>query len=332
MTNWPIDWRAVVDEAVRRRKREGLSQRSLGELAGVSAPTINAFEQGEINLRFERIVAILHALGMFVSPGKADAFDTFIYNARRKWEELVAPLPSDDPSRQPLGHSEQAYELNGIKAPGSTPQLRRVLAELPKTSGWSPFWVPTREELRPYIEDGMLECWLGRPDHDRAFPDPAHTDFWRIDRKGQAYLHRGYQEDGMDNLEPGTIFDLTLPIWRTAEVLLHAANLASALGGSGETTVRFHARYSGIEGRDLINWSKPRTRIYIDGRHRARSSQIDLEAYTDVEKIETELAVVIAEILTPLYERFDGYELAPDLIETEIRDMRRQPGFGRRDL
>lgn len=29
MTEWPIDWRAVVDEAIRRRKREGLSQRTL---------------------------------------------------------------------------------------------------------------------------------------------------------------------------------------------------------------------------------------------------------------------------------------------------------------
>lgn len=86
MTEWPIDWRAVVDEAIRRRKREGLSQRTLAELAGVSPPTVNAFEQGDTNLRFAGIVAILQALGLFIHAGDADALETFVYDARRRWE------------------------------------------------------------------------------------------------------------------------------------------------------------------------------------------------------------------------------------------------------
>ena len=40
MTDWPIDWHATVDEAIRRRKEEGLSQRSLAALAGVSLPML----------------------------------------------------------------------------------------------------------------------------------------------------------------------------------------------------------------------------------------------------------------------------------------------------
>lgn len=328
MTEWPIDWRAIVDEAIRRRKREGLSQRSLAELAGVSAPTVNAFERGDIRLRLERVVAILEALGLFVRPGESDSFEAFVHNARRRWEELVAPLPEGDPARQPLGHSEQAYALLGVEPLATPQQLRAILADLPKTSGWTPFWVPTRDGLRPHVEDGLVECWLGRPEIDRHFNDPAHSDFWRVSRDGHAYLHRGYQEDGPDNLEPGTIFDLSLPIWRTAEVLLHAASLARALGGNGETVVRFRARYSGLEGRELLSWSKPRSRIDLDGRYRARSSRVEIDETLDVDKIDTELEGVVDHLLTPLYERFDGYELSTDLVRAELAELRRQPGFG----
>lgn len=330
MTEWPIDWRAVVDEAIRRRKREGLSQRALAELAGVSPPTVNAFEQGDTNLRFAGIVAILQALGLFIHAGDADALETFVYDARRRWEELVAPLPEDHASRQSLGFSEQAYALGGITPVNSPKQLRELLSDMPRTSGWSPFWVPTRDEIRPTIEDGLVECWIGRPDTDRHFEDPAHSDFWRVRRDGHAYLHRGFQEDGPDNLEPGTIFDVTLPIWRTAEVLLHAASLARALDGNGETIVHFRARYSGLEGRELLSWAKPRVRIGSDGRYRARSARVDLEVLTDVEKIDTELEVVVEEVLTPLYERFNGFELPEDLVRNELAELRRQPGFGQR--
>lgn len=328
MTEWPIDWRAVVDEAVRRRKREGLSQRTLAELAGVSAPTVNSFEQGDINLRFAGIVAILRVLGMFVHAGDADALASFVYDARRRWEELIAPLPDDHASRQPLGFSEQAYALGGVAPVGSLKQLRDLLSGLPATSGWSPFWVPARQAIRPTVGGGQVECWLGLPDADRLFNDPAHSDFWRVRKDGFAYLHRGFQEDGPDNLEPGTIFDITLPIWRTAEVLIHASNLARALHGSGETTVHFRASYSGLEGRELLSWAKPRGRLGSDGRYRARSTRVDLEVLTDVDKIDTELDVVIEGVLTPLYERFDGFELPEELVSIEVAELRRQPGYG----
>jgi len=328
MTDWPIDWRAVVDEAIRRRKRDGLSQRGLAELAGVSLPTVNAFEQGEIRLRFERVIAILEALGLFTQPSDPDSFGAFRHNARRRWEELVAPLPDDHPSRQPRGHSEQSYGLEGLSGLPSIRELQTVLAHIPKTSSWTPFWVPTKAELKPVIENGVIECWLGKPNADRVFNDPAHSDFWQVSRDGYAYLHRGFQEDGPDNLEPGTIFDLTLPIWRTAEVLIHAANLARALGGERQTGVHLTARYSGLAGRELISWARPLLRTVLDQRYRARSGQVDLGVRTDVGAIDDDLGQVVQSFVGPLYERFDGYQPSPDLIASQLAELRRQPGFG----
>jgi transcriptional regulator with XRE-family HTH domain len=322
MTQGPIDWRAVVDEAIRRRKEEGLSQRALAALAGVSVPTVNAFEQGEIRLRFERVVAILDALGLFIQPGPPDSLNAFIHGARRRWEELVRELPHDHPSRQPLGHSEQAYAIEGVDQPPPLSKLRDTLAQAPRTSGWTPFWVPSRDGLKPIVRDGVVECWLGRPDVDRHFNDAAHSDFWQVSREGQAYLQRGYQEDGHD-LEPGTIFDVTLPIWRTGEVLLHAAWLARELGAPDETNIRFVARYTGLAGRELIAWAKPLLRHIVDDRRRARSPQADLATAATLHEIEDNLETVVGDVVGPLYERFDGYELPVELVAEQLSELRR---------
>ena len=46
----PLNWRALVDEALRRRKAEKLTQREHAALASVSIPTIVAFDRGERTL------------------------------------------------------------------------------------------------------------------------------------------------------------------------------------------------------------------------------------------------------------------------------------------
>lgn len=322
MTSFPIDWRLVVDEAVRRRKEEGHSQRSLAALAGVSVPTINAFEQGDITMRFERVVAILDALGLFVQSGRTDSLQSFVYDARARWKSLVEDLAEDSPSRQPDGHSEQAYAIEGVDQLPTLSKLRELLGRAPKTSGWTPFWVPTKESIKPVIRERLIECWLGKPDSDRVFTDAAHSDFWQVSRDGTAYLQRGYQEDGSD-FAPGTILDLTLPIWRTGEVLLHAAWLARQLGGGPATPIRFFGRYTGLAGRELFSWARPLLRLALDERHRARSDGIDLSTTAPVETIEDDLASVCEDVLRPLYEQFDGYYPPSELFAGQIAELLR---------
>lgn len=317
-----IDWSAVVDEVVRRRKEEGLTQRQLAALAGVSTPTVNAFEQGETKLQFERVISILEAVNLFTHAGRNDDFDGFIRNARRRWEALTSSLADDHPSRQHFGHSEQSYAISGLERNPSLASLRDILADIPPSSGWPPFWIPTRSDLAPHRTDGGLECWLGKPDTERHFHDTAHSDYWLIDSAGQAYLQRGYQEDGAGNLEPGTIFDISLPIWRTAEVLFHAAALAETLGASADSTIRYVARYTGLEGRELVSWAKPTLRLLIGERHRARSSEVAIKVETNIQTIRNGIEALLDETLAPLYERFDGYRLPRDLISNEVADLR----------
>jgi transcriptional regulator with XRE-family HTH domain len=322
MTDRTIDWRATIDEAVRRRKREDLTQADLAALAGVSRATVVAFEQGEINLRFERVIAILDALGLFVQPGRSDSLLSFVHDARNRFGELVDRLDAQHPSRQPLGHSEQAYAIDGVEHLPTLARLKDILSRAPKTSAWTPFWVPTKDSIKPTFHDGLLECWLGRPEADRFFTDSASSDFWQVTREGSAYLQRGYQEDGR-GLDAGSFFDLTLPIWRTAEVLRHAAWLATELGAGKDSQIRFVGRYTGLAGRELISWAKPGLRLALDERHRARSDSVDLASLTSAAEIELELDRVVGEIVRPLYERFDGFVPSGLLVQSQIAEFNR---------
>ncbi|CUS39980.1 helix-turn-helix transcriptional regulator [Candidatus Nitrospira nitrificans] len=62
--NFRLDWQGLVEEAVRRRKEQKLSQKKLAVLAGVSGPTVNAFEQQRTTITLESALKILRCLGM----------------------------------------------------------------------------------------------------------------------------------------------------------------------------------------------------------------------------------------------------------------------------
>ncbi|MBU7588065.1 MAG: helix-turn-helix transcriptional regulator [Sphingopyxis terrae] len=322
MSSGPLDWPALVDEAIRRRKAEGHTQKSLAALAGVSLPTVNAFEQGDIKLRLEKVFNILDALGLVILPSAPGSFAAFIRAARQRWEELVAPLDPSHPSRQPLGAVTYAYEIGHGERGETLGELRNILARLPATSGWSPFWVPVKESIRPVIRDGLIECWLGNPAADRMFIDVAHSDFWQVTGDLKGYLRRGYQEDGSSNLEPGTIFDLTLPVWRTAEVFVHILNLAVALDLDPATPVRYESRYTGLEGRQLVSWAAPLRQWPLVDTQRSRTSAAKLATTTSIDELQRDFADVIHRTLVPLYDLFDGFDATPQFVGSELDEFR----------
>lgn len=59
-----LNWGKLVSEAIAVRKQEGLSQRDLAALSGVTQPTIVKFEKGSTSIRLNIALAILRALGL----------------------------------------------------------------------------------------------------------------------------------------------------------------------------------------------------------------------------------------------------------------------------
>ena len=242
----------------------------------------------------------------------------------QRWGTLVNQLPNSAEARFAHGHYNFAYEIVGESRQIASAKLPSVLQESEvHHTGWPPFWYPTREEIEPYLKDGAVECWLGRD--PRAPPDVAHSDFWRISPNGLAFLLRGYQEDGIDpqevgrpELEPGTILDVTLPVWRVGEALLHAERLARNLF-NGPTTIRFVAEYTGLNGRFLE--SLDFKRVFRD--HQAsREESIKLSTHVDAQTIGPNLPEIVHPFLSPLYALFGFFELPMRLVVEELAQMR----------
>ncbi|WP_366653749.1 hypothetical protein [Fodinicurvata sp. EGI_FJ10296] len=321
----PVNWGALVDEALRRRKAEGLTQREHAALAGVSGPTIVGFDRKETTLTLAKAFDILRVVGLIDEPAESTAQDAFVNAAFARWQELTAGLTKTSPARFPHGWYRMDYCLNGdleeVQLNRFEPLLRQAVTH---HSGWPPFWLPDRGEIAPQQMDGAIECWLkpeGEP-NVRYMSDPAHCDFWRVTPSGRAFLIRGYQEDGEETFPPGTLFDTTLPIWRMAEVLLHAERLAGLVGkgGGDAATVQFRAHYSGLNGRVLRSWANPLSDLGIQGGA-ARSDETVLEAELQVDGIGQRLAEAIHPLASSLFERFGVTGLSEERVSAEVQRL-----------
>jgi hypothetical protein len=162
-----------------------------------------------------------------VQPNPNQPLDDFRVGALQRWNTLVANSPAQDPARMLLGHYELTFELVGVTHANGLVQLRNRLEEARRIrhTGWGPFVALNRQALEPRAVDGTIEAWLG-PDVDRFNRDSAHSDFWRAHPAGLLFLQRGYDEDSLERIEPGTLLDVTMPIWRVGEAMLFASRFA----------------------------------------------------------------------------------------------------------
>ena len=320
----PLNWRALVDEALRRRKAEKLTQREHAALASVSIPTIVAFDRGERTLSLAKAFDILRVVGLIEEAAEDGAQEAFVKDAFARWRALTAKLPATSPARFPKGWYRFDYALEGdLRAP-DLPEFQKIIEKsVVRHTGWPMFVSMTRPEFAPREVDGVIECWVKPLESgvDRGLADPAHCDFWRAAPNGRFLLMRGYQEDGQETVPAGTIFDTTLPIWRLAEALLHATRVASHLrvDEGREITVRFRALYTGLTGRMLRSL---RGQSYLLDTLPAKSDEAMLETVLSVSQIERALADVVYPLVVSLYERFGATHISPEFVSAEVERFR----------
>lgn len=317
-----LNWRSLVNEALRRRKSEGMTQREHAALASVSVPTIAAFDRGETTLTLAKAFDILRVIGLLDEPAEGGAQEAFVREAFSRWRTLTETLPEDSPGRLEHGWYRFDYCLEGALQTVSLTDYEEILRKaVTRHTGWPVFWLPTRPEIAPKEVDGTIECWLAPESEgtDRAFNDPAHCDFWHAAPSGRLFLIRGYQEDGQETFPPGSILDTTLPVWRMGEALLHAGRLARLLHKSQDSaiTIRFRAVYSGLSGRVLRSWANPLSDLMIEG-HAARSDEAVLEIEVPAKDMEARLPEHIFPLVSSLYERFGVSGLSVNRVKAEV--------------
>lgn len=217
------------------------------------------------------------------------------------------------------------YQIDVQGDPRSLENLRATMSRIQGWTGWPPWWVPSKKNTPYAIGPGMLECWLFSD--EQMFPDPAHSDYWRASADGRLYLLRGYDEDSNPNqMEPGTRFSRSLPIWRVGEALHHAAQLAEQ--SSADTSpIYFAAQWEGIRGRRMTSWPLPDDDPSASDdteSNQAGQAKVESSVLTDREELEQILPSVVERLVRPLY---DAFLEEPEIsfIKTHLDKMRTNP-------
>ncbi|MCC6444128.1 MAG: pentapeptide repeat-containing protein [Armatimonadetes bacterium] len=236
-----------------------------------------------------------------------------------RWEALVNEKHSEKPSFRFLhGSYAVAYLIMNEVPQSNLPQFIEILHQVEgHETGWPPWWVPTRDEIKPYPMDHMVECWLAE-----LGTEPYDSDFWRASPDGRMFLLRGYQEDSdPGRAAPGTLFDAHFPIWRVSECLLHADRLTKALCGD-RASILFQVTWNGLAGRMLSSWSQPGSHLFR--KRKASQDSVSATVTVSPEQISVTLPEIVQRLTTPLYEVFDFYAMPLETIQAEIAQLRQR--------
>jgi len=136
------------------------------------------------------------------------------------------------------------------------------------------------------------------------------------------FLLRGYFEDSAGDwpshrVQPGTIIDIRMPIWRVAECLDHARILGSLLAPDQELKVLFRARWYGLADRRPSSLDPEQAFFMRDG-YTSRQNEFSIEVTVEVAQITDNLLEIIHPLLAPLYALFDFFELTMDLVRQTL--------------
>ena len=287
------EWLALFNRCIRANQNEMLD-------------AIRTIMSGAINMQTPK-------------PDVLDEIRDYRDAAHSRWTDLVSALPSNHKSRFPYGFWDIGLSLVGAVPAKSLNELqnRMNVAECSFT-GWPLFLALDRHELGPYAADNSIEAWVGRPVPTRVFDDPEHSDFWRVTLDGKLYSIRGYMEDGSTYYSmPGQTFLATIPIWRLGEALLFAVRLAETFEEVNQVGIRY--RFTGLNGRNLHF----RNHLGFPGRV-CRTDNVEETALVAPQQIRDNLAEIVHSLLTPLYERFDFYQIPLQLVQNELREMQQR--------
>jgi hypothetical protein len=286
------EWDELIGRCIRASKEELISDiRAI--LSGFNAPAkLSSVENDDIT----------------------KIFANWISASRGRLDELLAKnLPPTQPSLYSNGTWSAAYAINNKIEPSSLNSLLSILRTVEgHETGWPVWLIPNWTQ--PYPFDSFIECWLYKGERD-----PGDVDFWRASPKGMMYLLRGYQEDAYEELR-AKVFDLTIPIWRVGECLLHAERLAKALNAEG-SSILFEFRWAGLENRTLKTWAS-KTRM-MWGNYSAKQDSVISRLDVPSNQIGTNLTEMVYSIVKPLYEVFDFFDIQKKIVQEELDELRR---------
>ena len=238
-----------------------------------------------------------------------------------RWRLLTADLDSSSPEKFPDGYYEFSVHPTHATPADNLTVLRERLSHARRTklTGWTPFLEMHRNEWRPMPLDSNIEAWVGRRTDDNTAREPQLSDYWRVSRNGQLYTIRGYTEDSIgnrSNVKPGTVLDLTLPVWRIGEMLYFTSRFIEEF--EEVQTVLIYCKFTGLSGRTITSLNNDR---WANTRS-CQSDHVEMTANVTLPQLQSNMVEIVHQLLIPLYEKFDFYILSRTLVEEELAKLR----------
>ena len=237
------------------------------------------------------------------------------------WKELTDELDLAYPERFPYGYHEMAIQpINATPAEKlNVLQDRLSQARRIEFTPWPPFMELHANERSATVVNDHIEAWIGKRTEEHTPREPQLCDYWRASRKGQLYTIRGYTEDSLEEkrrLPPGTVMDVTLPVWRVGEILYFASRFMNQF--ENVQSILINCRFTGLSGRTMTSLNPQR----LTRSRPCRSKEVETSANVTLQQLEENMVEIVHQLLTRVYEAFDLYVLSRNLVEEELRSMR----------
>lgn len=224
--------------------------------------------------------------------------------------------PENDPYR--FGSYSVSYSILADVPPIDLVDLIELIRSAKgKETGWPPWMCPVDAQNAPRPKNDLIECWIRQGTFGN---DPSQMDFWRASPMGNLFIIRGYSEDSPKNRhQPGTIFDLTLPIWRIGECLLHSARFSAAIKRP-DSIIAFRVKWTGLKNRRLCTWANIR-RTPISADRISYEDGISTSIQIRGDLVYSTLVDSVSQLTKPLYAIFNFFRPPENLFAEEITAM-----------
>jgi hypothetical protein len=198
--------------------------------------------------------------------------------------------------------------------------LERIGSINPKFTGW-PIWLDARlmsdTRGRPSVVAGAYQYLILSISSGVS----NHIDFARLDPKGEFFLHRLLQDDGIPSqMKPLSALDPVLMIFRVAEAMGVGLAFAKGLGWvPDQTTLGFVFRWSKLTGRRLTAWANPMYETGIGGT--AHDDKIETYVEFSLDTPLSALAQYVDAATKPLFVAFDGATMPARATEAMVKRL-----------
>lgn len=261
-------------------------------------------------------------------PSALDAFRAELEaRVQRRLAILEGTRPSGTEGAPPWYENERDAAIEKIRAtvgPGFmqlhlqllSPRIERRQAELLdaaqaaqiRTFGWPIGLVLNADDDRPHPTGSSIRAVV---EATRLEGEPSF-DYWELRTDGEFFMVHSLFEDQRGHSDK-LFFDTR--IVRVTEALLYAGRLYDRLGVPPEGNVGVSVLHGGLQGRALTAANRARSLSYERTCH---TDEVTATASFVLGELDAKLVHLVVDLVSPLFELFDFFELGRDVYESVV--------------